>query len=517
MEDDTQSTRGLKESQHSLPPHPPRSTPLPPPEEGQEARKHHSQPMTKAKANTGLEEIRGLLDGLIALVLQDRKAVGLGLAREINNRLQHLGGQGNQEAVTIANLQRVVVEAVQAATKATTGTPPTRTWADIATGLQGTTFRPGASQSPPRKAVPKRASREVLIRSNNLPADLAKRTPAEITQAVNQATGQPEAIAARKLPSGDTVVTFRDQAARERHSQNTQWIQQAFGDQAKEACKTFAVLVKGLRKSALQGVTEEEFGKGTGLRTIDKVKFRLPSKQGLTWATALVTLTSQEEAYQACEQGLVWNAQILDCEPYWAVLEPKQCYKCWKWGHIQRYCSKPALCSRCGTKAHGEGGKAGEAQCPTHSGQIPCRCPNCGGSHTAWAKECPGRVKAREEAREAYQYRPRAFEAPKTTANPQEKTFTFTGPLQAGEDDGFQQVSRKRPRVLARGRPTGLSIAGQDPSQTRITLGPPSLPTSLPATAPVATPQLNQAGQASQAQPTEAQSQEDTSMDLNEN
>ena len=49
-------------------------------------------------------------------------------------------------------------------------------------------------------------------------------------------------------------------------------------------------------------------------------------------------MESQGEARKACEQGVVWNTQILDYEPYWAALEPKQYFKCWKWGHIQRYC-----------------------------------------------------------------------------------------------------------------------------------------------------------------------------------
>jgi len=111
---------------------------------------------------------------------------------------------------------------------------------------------------------------------------------------------------------------------------------------------------------------------------------------------------SQEEARRACEQGIVWNAQILDCEPYWAPLKPKQCFRCWKWGHIQRYCRKEALCRRCGTGAHGEGGRAGEALCPTQGGQAPYRCPYYGGAHTAWVKECLGRIKARKEAKEAY-------------------------------------------------------------------------------------------------------------------
>jgi hypothetical protein len=196
----------------------------------------------------------------------------------------------------------------------------------------------------------------------------------------------------------------------------------------------------------------------------------------------------------------VWNAQFLDCEPYWAVLEPKQCFKCWKWGHIQRYCPKPALCGRCGARAHGEGGKAGEAQCPTHSGQLAFRCPCCGGRHPAWAKECPGKVRAKEEAREAYQYRPRAYAEPVRPGKPTQRIFS----LIHDDEEGFQQVGAKRPRTLARGRPTGLSIASRDPSQSRITLGPISLLTSSaqPSQPSSQTPQA----------PVQSQQEEDDTM-----
>jgi hypothetical protein len=86
------------------------------------------------------------------------------------------------------------------------------------------------------------------------------------------------------------VVTFNDSTTKGWHSNNTQWIQQAFGEQAKEACRTYTVLVKGLRKADLQGTIEEAFGGQLGLRLVDKVKFRLPTKPEFTRATVLVTL-----------------------------------------------------------------------------------------------------------------------------------------------------------------------------------------------------------------------------------
>ena len=138
-----------------------------------------------------------------------------------------------------------------------------------------------------------------------MPAELAKRSPVEIIQAINNTSVKKGAIAARKLPSGDIVVTFSDQTTKEWHTKNNQWIQQAFGGQAKEACRTYTVLLKGLRKADLQGVTEETFGIELGLQTVDKVKFRLPTSPGTTRATILVTLESQAEARRAYEQGVV--------------------------------------------------------------------------------------------------------------------------------------------------------------------------------------------------------------------
>lgn len=160
-------------------------------------------------------------------------------------------------------------------------------------------------QAQPTKVVPQRADRELLVRGNSLPADLAKRTPAEIVQAINSISAKKGAIAARKLPSGDTVVTFTDPATKVWHTTNGQWIQQAFREQAKEAQRTYTVLVKGLRGADLQGITKEAFGGEIGLQSVEKVKFRLPVSPGMTRATVLVAVRDLGEARKACEQGVI--------------------------------------------------------------------------------------------------------------------------------------------------------------------------------------------------------------------
>ena len=66
-----------------------------------------------------------------------------------------------------------------------------------------------------------------------MPPNLAKRTPQETVQATNIASAQKGAVAARALPSGDVVVTFKDEVTRDWHRKDTAWIRGAFGDQAK--------------------------------------------------------------------------------------------------------------------------------------------------------------------------------------------------------------------------------------------------------------------------------------------
>ncbi|KAK3317032.1 hypothetical protein B0H66DRAFT_576649 [Apodospora peruviana] len=66
-----------------------------------------------------------------------------------------------------------------------------------------------------------------------------------IIQAVNHASTKKGAVAARKLPSGDTVITFQGMTTRDWHSTNSVCIKDAFGQQAEESERIFAVLLKG--------------------------------------------------------------------------------------------------------------------------------------------------------------------------------------------------------------------------------------------------------------------------------
>ena len=419
---------------------------------------HRSYPTTQTFDN--------LVNNLIALIPTENKDKAQSLAKDIQQAYQQATAvSAKTNLTTLPDLRKVVAEEIRVAlreTQPSRTTQPTRTWADIA---RGTTATIPSILNQPAKVIPAKLNREILVKGNDLPPNLSKRNPQEIIQAVNQASSKKGAIAARKLPSGDTVITFTDPTTRDWHSSNNNWIQQAFGNQAKEARRTFAILVKGVYKSDIQGTSETEFGKGLGLKSLEKVKFQYPKDQNLKWVSILVSLTNQAEAKNICDTGAVFKAQIFNCEPYWAPLRPTQCYKCWKWGHTSRYCKKDSLCPRCGTGAHGTGGKEGEAQCHTLTRHLPCKCPACGGRHPAWDKECPERKKAQNTAREAYQHRPRTFEAATPTPTTLASSLTFTN----SQGDSHYQTGEQ---VRKRGRPTYIQQASQDPRQSRLTTLP---------------------------------------------
>ncbi|KAL2195620.1 hypothetical protein P885DRAFT_70243 [Corynascus similis CBS 632.67] len=245
-----------------------------------------------------IEAIKKIVDGLIVLASPEARGTAKGMGQDLLAAVRKIcnAAQTQTRNISLANLRKVVAEEVKAAV---TGAQDKRSWAAVAS--QGNTQ---TQTTTPTKIVPARLNKEILVRGRGMPVDLARRTPQETVQA------------------------------------------EAFGQQAEENKRTFAVLLKGIWKQDLQGTTEETFSKEIGLRTVDKVKFRVPKHQEATRATVLVALTSQEEARKACDEGVIWRAQLLDCEPYWAALNP--------------YCRSTPLCPWCGTKAYREGGRDGE-------------------------------------------------------------------------------------------------------------------------------------------------------------
>jgi hypothetical protein len=115
-------------------------------------------------------------------------------------RKLHNAAQNQTGTISLANLRKVVAEELKTAV---TGAQEKRSWAAVASPESS----PSQTQTTtPTKTVPARINKEILVKGRGMPADMANRTPQEIVQAVNRASMKKGAIAAQRLPSGDTIV-----------------------------------------------------------------------------------------------------------------------------------------------------------------------------------------------------------------------------------------------------------------------------------------------------------------------
>jgi hypothetical protein len=57
--------------------------------------------------------------------------------------------------------------------------------------------------------------------------------------------------------------------------------------------------------------------------------------------TALILhLSDIKVAQELYNIGLLWDAEIFDCEPYDAIIRIRQCFKYYEFDYISKYCKK---------------------------------------------------------------------------------------------------------------------------------------------------------------------------------
>lgn len=322
-----------------------------------------------------------------------------------------------------------VATALAAAPAATTNTSRP-SYASIA--ARSTNPTPSGSSE---RSTRSRVEREVTVRTRDAPPDIQNRTPRDAVAAANRARGDDYVIAARYLPSGDTVLTFLS-SEKAKAKCNDNWVGTAFGNKAALTPPTFAVYAKGIRLASVPNdtsklITEIERTNNVKITQIKKTKGRPgPNPR----ANLVIRTSSIRDANRLCDNGLLLEAELYDCEPFNEGLRPTQCFNCFKFGHIARVCKATPTCGRCGAAAH--------ENCPTEKDEIPLCCILCQGSHPAWSRACPVAQPHWERAKQGYTSRPLRFQDNAT----QRPDFNYTEILRAPP----RAQSPKRP-----GRPLG--------------------------------------------------------------
>ena len=312
------------------------------------------------------------------------------------------------------------------------------TYASVAAS-QGPSLRHLSRTPSIEKPIPARHDSELLIRNRGAPEQITKRSPPEIVQAVNNALPEPAAIAARKLPSGDTAVVFNIPITS--LPKDDAWVQSAFGAEAHIARRVYTVVAKNVRTSATLGDLADlaaEISNTNNVEVVSVKPMRSRSEAGPR-RTLILNVASPPEANVLCELGAVIAAEICPCGPYEESLQPRQCYSCYQYGHIARHCKAEPRCGRCGATAHKEG-----TQCPAANGSAPAKCLLCKRGHPAWSGSCPVAEEQRTRAKEAYLYRPTRFQ------EHSRPTRSLGAPV-LNHSDSEPAAKRKRPI----GRPPG--------------------------------------------------------------
>ena len=257
------------------------------------------------------------------------------------------------------------------------------------------------------KTLPLRHEREVTVKA----AGTEGRTYEEIVRKVNAAIGREAAVAARKLPSGDYAITCKTTEEKRILETDRTWTAEAFGENASIQKRKILVVAHGINKEAAEAnqaqLTTQLRNQPGGPLEVLEAKLPRSAKTTPKKVTALyIAVATVQQAEQLCRDGLIWQYGYYPCEPFAEGAQLKQCYRCFRYGHISRVCRYVPRCGLCSSTKHDD------KSCPVSSNREGYCCPACRGPHTAWSKECPVRQEQVQIAKAAYITRPKGFALP---------------------------------------------------------------------------------------------------------
>jgi hypothetical protein len=224
-----------------------------------------------------------------------------------------------------------------------------------------------------------------------------------------------QVVAVRKLPSGDSLITLDTEETREIWLKDTKWLA-IYGRNARVKRREFVVLAHGIKVNQVQDqakAKQEIYNQNPKLRGIVEILRVTWSKKlirsGRTSGPLQVSVAEPEQANLLIRDGLIWDYQIHECEPYSGECTVTQCFQCYQYGHVARMCRNTPRCGFCAAPGYATN------DCIAKEDRAKHQCVSCGkgSNHTSWARECPVHERKVEAATMAYKFRPHRFQVRK--------------------------------------------------------------------------------------------------------
>ena len=273
--------------------------------------------------------------------------------------------------------------------------------------------------------VPARRARELVVAPGTETTAQKQRTSLELVRDINAATdGSGDAIAARRLPSGDVLVAFQGVLEKQKWEVRSE-VLQAFGTGARFRVREYTVLAHGIQVRSVNqadqaGAIEAIYSQNPRLRgsvRIVRVGWARRTLQSGRRLPALhVGVAEPEQANLLIEAGLLLDSELHDCELFDGNCHITQCFKCYQYNHTAKHCRSIARCGFCGSASHSS------QDCDKKDDRATFYCVPCRKQgHVSWARECPIKKRQVEKAQQAYACRPAKFQVrsrPVPTATP---------------------------------------------------------------------------------------------------
>ena len=335
-------------------------------------------------------------------------------------------------------------------------TPAKLSYADVAKSLRDAGAQ--LTKPPPTEVrAPGRHQREIIVAAGAETEEQKRRNGKELVEELNKRCAG-KVLAARRLGSGDILVTTKDRTARQELQKETEWIE-ACGEGASLRRRLYMVMVHGIRVSTIDATNKPEaieaiYSQNTNWTDIEILAVawsRKTIRDRKVVAPLYVGVAEPEQANHLIDAGMCWESQLHDCEPFVGDCQVTQCFRCYKYGHTGRNCKDPAKCGYCGDQGHSTN------TCLVKDNLEAHRCAACAkpeARHRAWSPECPVRKNRVTAARRAYAQRPTRFEVPRQVAS-----IIAAATPKTGEEAGkVKPILQAKMTAVHQGNASGMQV-----------------------------------------------------------